>query len=167
MRPHPTLCSAGKLNLHRFAQAYQWMSRRDSPYVHRAVNHSKGEFARTEMLFGQEARVSTNAVEGLFGYFRQRGLGRVGKNSYGHLLAEFMWRQRPLARFVFSAFTAGIVCWNRFNEVLDAFALLLRLLFESVSVHEVCVAQVALLLAWSPSGICSLRLKSGRKGTLH
>ena len=82
-------------------KSYQWLSGKNSKFVHRCVNHSKGEFARTETLFGVDVRVTTNAVEGLFGrlkkYFRQRGLGRVGKDAYGHLLAEFLFRQRCTA----------------------------------------------------------------------
>ena len=51
-----------------------------------------------ERILGEDINVSTNAVEGLFGrlksYLRQRRYGRAGKNNYGHLLAEFLWRQQ-------------------------------------------------------------------------
>ena len=79
-------------------KSYQFLSSRNSAYVHRAVNHSAGEFSRMERIFGEDINVSTNAVEGLFGrlksYLRQRRYGRAGKNNYGHLLAEFLWRQQ-------------------------------------------------------------------------
>ena len=99
-------------------KSYQWLSGKNSSFVHRCVNHSRGEFARTETLFGKEVRVTTNAVEGLFGrlkkYFRQRGLGRVGKNAYGHLLAEFLFRQMCSAEKteVFPSFLHEILDWQ-------------------------------------------------------
>ena len=99
-------------------KSYQWLSGKNSKFVHRCVNHSKGEFARTETLFGVDVRVTTNAVEGLFGrlkkYFRQRGLGRVGKDAYGHLLAEFLFRQRCTATKTecLPAFLHEILVWQ-------------------------------------------------------
>ena len=93
-------------------KSYHWLSNRRSKY-------SKGEFARTEVIFGQEVRVTTNSVEGLFGrlkkYFRQQGLGRVGKKNYGHLLAEFLWRQRCSAfgRDLFSNLLDEITAWQK------------------------------------------------------
>ena len=75
-----------------------FLSRPNSGFVHRAVNHSRGEFSRTECIFGEDVVVTTNSMEGLFGrlkqYLRQRKYGKVGKPAYGELLAEFMWRQR-------------------------------------------------------------------------
>ena len=39
--------------------------------------------------------VTSNAAEGLFGrlttWLRKKGVKKVGKNTYGHLLAEFLW----------------------------------------------------------------------------
>ena len=32
---------------------YQWLSGKNSNFVHRCVNHSRGEFARSETLFGK------------------------------------------------------------------------------------------------------------------
>ncbi|CAE7248400.1 unnamed protein product [Symbiodinium sp. CCMP2592] len=79
-------------------KSYHFLSRPNSGFVHRAVNHSRGEFSRTERIFGEDVVVTTNSVEGLFGrlkqYLRQRKYGKVGKPAYGELLAEFMWRQR-------------------------------------------------------------------------
>ena len=66
--------------------------------VRTVAYHSRGEFSRTECIFGEDVVVTTNSVEGLFGrlkqYLRQRKYGKVGKPAYGELLAEFMWRQR-------------------------------------------------------------------------
>ena len=79
-------------------KSYNFLSRPNSGFVHRAVNHSRGEFSRTECIFGEDVVVTTNSVEGLFGrlkqYLRQRKYGKVGKPAYGELLAEFTWRQR-------------------------------------------------------------------------
>ena len=79
-------------------KSYNFLSRPNSGFVHRAVNHSRGEFSRAECIFGEDVVVTTNSVEGLFGrlkqYLRQRKYGKVGKPAYGELLAEFMWRQR-------------------------------------------------------------------------
>ena len=82
-------------------KSYNFLSRRNSNYVHKAVNHSKGEFARVERIFGEDINVTTNAVEGLFGrlkqYLRQRRYGKISKKAYGEALAEFLWRQRVAA----------------------------------------------------------------------
>ncbi|CAE7387926.1 unnamed protein product, partial [Symbiodinium microadriaticum] len=79
-------------------KSYHFLGRRQSQYVHRAVNHKAGEFSRMERIFGQDINVTTNAVEGLFGrlkkYLRQREYLRIGKRAYGEALAEFLWRQR-------------------------------------------------------------------------
>ncbi|CAE7880306.1 unnamed protein product [Symbiodinium necroappetens] len=79
-------------------KSYHFLGRRQSQYVHRAVNHKAGEFSRMERIFGQDINVTTNAVEGLFGrlkkYLRQREYLRIGKRAYGEVLAEFLWRQR-------------------------------------------------------------------------
>ena len=79
-------------------KSYHFLGRRQSQYVHRAVNHKAGEFSRMERIFGQDINVTTNAVEGLLGrlkkYLRQREYLRIGKKAYGEVLAEFLWRQR-------------------------------------------------------------------------
>ena len=78
--------------------SYRWLSKPTSGFVHRAVNHRKREFSRTEQIFGEDVVVSTNGAEGLFGrlksYLRQRNIKKTSKESYGHLLAEFLWMQQ-------------------------------------------------------------------------
>ena len=80
---------------------YRWLGKRGSGYVHRCVNHKKKEFSRTEEIFGVNVVVSSNAAEGLFGrlkaWVRKKGVKKVGKNTYGHLLAEFLWWQHCTA----------------------------------------------------------------------
>ena len=46
--------------------------------------------------------------------FRQRGLGKVGKDAYGHLLAEFLFRQRCTATKTecLPAFLHEILVWQ-------------------------------------------------------
>ena len=82
-------------------KSYNFLSRRNSNYVHRAVNHRKGEFTRVERIFGEDVNVTTNAVEGLFGrlkqYLQQRRYRKISKKAYGEVLAEFLWRQRVAA----------------------------------------------------------------------
>lgn len=78
--------------------SYSWLSKPNSGFVHRAVNHRQREFSRTEQIFGKDVLVSTNSAEGLFGrlksYLRQRNIKKTGKENYGHLLAEFLWMQQ-------------------------------------------------------------------------
>ena len=45
-------------------KSYNFLSRPNSGFVHRAVNHSRGEFSRTECIFGEDVVVTTNSVEG-------------------------------------------------------------------------------------------------------
>ena len=77
-------------------KSYLWLSRRFSGFVHRWVNHRRGQFSRWEKLFGVWVLISTNAAEGLFGRFkvfaRKRGLRRVSHDSYELLMSEFIWR---------------------------------------------------------------------------
>ena len=76
---------------------YRWLAKKDSGYVHRCVNHKQKEFSRTEEIFGVRQVVTSNAAEGLFGrlktWLRKKGVKKVGKNTCGHLLAEFLWWQ--------------------------------------------------------------------------
>ena len=76
-------------------QSYKFLSREG--YVHRAINHKRKEFSRTETLYGEEVNISTNSVEGLFGrvkqFNRRRDLKRICKGDYGVILAQFLWEQ--------------------------------------------------------------------------
>lgn len=80
--------------------AYSFLSRANSNFVHRAINHRAREFSRVEEIFGEAITVTTNAAEGLFGrvksFLRQRQIRRVSGNAYGVLLAEYMWRRKEL-----------------------------------------------------------------------
>ena len=78
------------------------MSKPNSGFVHRAVNHRQREFSKRETIFGKEILVSTNAAEGLFGrlktWMRAKAAKKVSKESYGGLLAEFLWTANCSAR---------------------------------------------------------------------
>ena len=80
--------------------SYSFLSRRGSKFVHRVINHKRGEFSRMEELFGVQVNVTTNAAEGLFGrvkiFCRQKQIRRVSKNAYGLIMSEFLWRRRVL-----------------------------------------------------------------------
>lgn len=80
-------------------QSYAWLAA--AGYVHRAVNHKKREFSRDETIFGVLTKVTTNPAEGLFGrckaFARSRGIKKLGKDCYGLLLAEFVWRSTNLS----------------------------------------------------------------------
>ena len=77
------------------------MSKPNSGFIHRGVNHKQKEFSRR---VGKEVVVSTNAAEGLFGrlkaWVRTKAAKRVSSNSYGGLLAEFLWTASCSARKV-------------------------------------------------------------------
>ena len=83
-------------------KGYAWLSRPNSGFVHRCVNHKRREFSKTERIFGREVVVSTNSAEGLFGrlksFLRAKGAKKVGKTSYGHLLSEFLWTAKCSAQ---------------------------------------------------------------------
>ena len=110
--------TAGSLVFTDRHKSYKFLSRRNSNYAHRAVSHSKGEFARVERIFGEDVNLTTNAVEGLFGrlkqYLRQRRYGKISKKAYGEVLAEFLWRQRVAAfgSDPFRNFLAEIKGWQ-------------------------------------------------------
>ena len=95
---------AGSLVFTDKFKSYQWMSKPNSGFVHRAVNHKQREFSRRETVFGKEVVVSTNAAEGLFGrlkaWMRTKAAKKVSSNSYGGLLAEFLWTASCSARKV-------------------------------------------------------------------
>ena len=78
------------------------MSKPNSGFVHRAVNHRQREFSKRETIFGKEILVSTNAAEGLFGrlktWMRAKAAKKVSKESYGGLLVEFLWTANCSAR---------------------------------------------------------------------
>ena len=48
-------------------KSYHFLSRPNSGFVHRAVNHRQGEFFRTERIFGEDVLVTTNSVACLAG----------------------------------------------------------------------------------------------------
>ena len=86
---------AGSLIFTDSFKSYAWLSKPDSGFVHRCVNHKRREFSKTETIFGKEVVVSTNAAEGLFGrlkaFLRAKGAKKVSRDSYGGLLSEFLW----------------------------------------------------------------------------
>ena len=86
---HGSLIFTDSLNAYHFLTA--------AGYVHRAINHRRKEFSRTEVIFGREVIVSTNSVEGLFGrlktFVRQRNLKKFCKHNYGLILAQYLWEQ--------------------------------------------------------------------------
>ena len=94
------------------------MSKPNSGFVHRAVNHKQREFSRRETVFGKEVVVSTNAAEGLFGrlkaWMRTKAAKKVSRNSYGGLLAEFLWTASCFARKVdpFADLLQEILFWQ-------------------------------------------------------
>ena len=78
-------------------RSYSFLSRPNSGFVHRAINHKRREFSREEVLCGVPTLVSTNAAEGLFGrvkqFFRQQHQKRIAKKHYGLVLAEYLWKK--------------------------------------------------------------------------
>ena len=76
--------------------SYKWLDN-DERFEHDAVIHRKGQFMKKNE---EGIKVSTNAIEGLFGRTK-RMMRRVNakvptKQAYGLYMAEFLWRTRFL-----------------------------------------------------------------------
>ena len=62
-------------------KSYRWLT--EAGFVHRAVNHRRREFSRTELIYGHEIVVSTNSAEGLFGRVKEFARAKQRKKSPG------------------------------------------------------------------------------------